>query len=65
MKKKNKRGIVNLIILVILLIAQVKVFKDSRANNVTYITANIIDAKGLLSTEMTAKTEWLLYFLTY
>ena len=51
MKKKNKRGIVNLIILVILLIAQVKVFKDSRANNVTYITANIIDAKGLLSTE--------------
>ena len=51
MKKINKKGIVKLIILVILLITQIKAFKDSRANKITYITANIIDASGLLSTE--------------
>ena len=51
MKKNKKKGIIKLIILVILLIAQVKIFRDSRANNVTYITANIIDAKGLVSAE--------------
>ena len=51
MKKNKKKGIVNLIILVILLIVQVKVFRDSRANNVIYITANIIDAKGLVAAE--------------
>ena len=51
MKKINKKGIIKLIILVILLITQIKAFKDSRANKITYITANIIDASGLLSTE--------------
>lgn len=51
MKKINKKGIVKLIILIILLITQIKAFKDSRANNITYITANIIDASGLLSME--------------
>ena len=51
MKKINKKGIVKLIILVILLITQIKAFKDSRANNITYVTANIIDASGVLSAE--------------
>ena len=51
MKKINKKGIAKLIILIILLITQIKAFKDSRANNITYVTANIIDASGLLSAE--------------
>ena len=40
MKKINKKGIVKLIILVIFLITQIKAFKDSRANNITYVTIN-------------------------
>lgn len=51
MKKLNKKGIVKLIILIILIIMQIKAFDNSRANKLTYMTAKIIDSSGLLSDE--------------
>ena len=51
MKKFNKKGIVKLIILIILIIMQIKAFDNSRANKLTYITAKIVDSGGLLSDE--------------
>ena len=51
MKKIDKKGIVKLIILIILLIMQIKAFDNSRANKLTYITAKIEDVSGLLSAE--------------
>ena len=51
MKKIDKKSIVKLIILIILLIMQIKAFDNSRANKLTYITAKIEDLSGLLSEE--------------
>lgn len=51
MKKINKKEIVILIVLIIMLIIQIKAFNNSRANNLKEITATIVDTKGLLSDE--------------
>ena len=51
MKRIDKKGVVKLILLIILLIMQIKAFDNSRANKITYITAKIIDSSGLLSDE--------------
>ena len=51
MKKINKREIIILIILIIMLIIQIRAFTNSRANNLTDITAKIVDSSGLLSEE--------------
>ena len=51
MKKVNKREIIILIILIIMLIIQIRAFTNSRANNLTDITAKIVDSSGLLSEE--------------
>lgn len=51
MKKIDKKSVVKLILLIILLIMQIKAFDNSRANKLTYITAKIKDSSGLLSDE--------------
>ena len=51
MKKINKKEIVILIVLIIMLIIQIKAFNNSRANNLKEITATVVDTKGLLSDE--------------
>lgn len=52
MKKINKRKIVMLIILIVLIIVELKAFTGSRANKLIEITANIVDNSGLLSDEV-------------
>lgn len=51
MKKIDKKSIVKLIVLIILIIMQIKAFDNSRANKLTYITAKIVDSSGLLNME--------------
>ena len=51
MKKINKKKIVMLIILTLMIIIEIKVFINSRANNLLEITAGIVDSRGLLSDE--------------
>ena len=51
MKKINKKKIVMLIILTLMIIIEIKVFINSRANNLLEITAGIVDSRGILSDE--------------
>lgn len=52
MKKIDKKRIIISIILILMIIIQIKAFKDSRANKITSITAKITDTSGLLNDEI-------------
>ena len=51
MKKISKKRLVILIVLILIVIAEIKIFTDSRANKLVEITANVVDSSGLLKDE--------------
>ena len=51
MKKISKKRLVILIVLILIVIAEIKIFTDSRANKLVEITANVVDSSSLLEDE--------------